>query len=112
SDGRDVTRLELLHGDPGLLGEGPCLRVASSIGEDRLQSARRLAWGLWDERLRPPRDQPLEEHLVWHARAERERRARGEPRWTSVRIPVDGRAVRFDLLVDAPSWVARAELGK
>ena len=108
---RGITSVELLHGDPGPYGERPSLRVRSSTNDDLAHHRRDLEWRLFDQVSRPPPDASGVEMHLWNERRVEERRRRPPPRWSSVRIPVDGEPVAFDLLTERNCWVAVGRAG-
>jgi hypothetical protein len=121
--GREIVEMGLLHGD--LHDEGsPELRVdVSKLNElERYGDRRHLEESLARELGRIVRlaglvtSQELSDHqqrvramTVASLQAEQNATASEEPRWETVRIPVDGDPVDFAWLAEADHWVAHAE---
>jgi hypothetical protein len=95
-----VTSLSLAHGDP-LAERGPQLVV-----EVRAEPEGGGAGPAPGPELRSA----LAEGLSWAGGAGRQAGPAGDPTWSEVAIPVEGRPVAFELLAMGRHWVAWAEL--
>jgi hypothetical protein len=113
SEGSAIVSAELGFGDQGLDGRGVHLRVETAVRRDDVRRSRTLhalAHSLWRSELAMPEGLRAEQAALWFHRRDRELAARPEPRWTPVVLRVDGRPVRFDVLAEGASWVARGTL--
>jgi hypothetical protein len=121
--GREIVEMGLLHGDPHDEGS-PELRVdVSKLNElerygDRSHLEKSLARelgrtvrlaGLVTSQELSDHEQRVRAMMVASLQAEQDATASEEPRWETVRIPVDGDPVDFAWLAEADHWVALAE---